>query len=182
MQVVLSGEDLAVLLQRCAVGDRGAFERVYRSQASRLYGLALAITRQPGSAADAVQEALMQVWRNAARFDPNRGTAESWLVGLVRYRALDIARRQAREIPQETLPDRVDDAPDALAQVVASREGEALSRCLDELPPDRRRLIEAAFTQGLSHSDLASKLDQPLGTIKSWIRRSLQSLRKCLTA
>ena len=182
MQAVLSGDDLAVLLQRCAAGDRGAFEHVYKSQAPRLYGLALSITRQPSSAADAVQEALLQVWRNAARFDPARGHAESWLIGLVRYRALDIARKHAREAPQDALPEKIDESPDALSQLMASSEGQALARCLDELPTERRRLIEQAFTQGLSHSELAGKLGEPLGTIKSWIRRSLQALRKCLTA
>ncbi len=182
MQAALSGDELTVLLQRCAAGDRGAFERVYKSQSARLYGLALSITRQPSLASDAVQDALLQVWRNAARFNPERGNAESWLIGLVRYRALDIARKQVRETPSDVIPDKADDSPDALSQLMASGEGQALARCLDELPEERRRLIQAAFTQGLSHTELATRLNEPLGTIKSWIRRSLQALRKCLTA
>ncbi len=175
-----TADDLAVLLTRCATGDRAAFEHVYRLQSARLYGLALRITRQPSLAADAVQEALLQVWRNAARFDPERGTAESWLIGLVRYRALDIARRQARETLQDTIPEQEDTAPDPLSRLMSSSDGAALVRCLAELPPERRQLIEAAFTEGLSHSELAIRLNEPLGTVKSWIRRALMSLRRCL--
>lgn len=180
MQAVIETDELTSLLLRCATGDRAAFERLYRLQSARLYGLALRITRQPGAAADAVQEALLQAWRNAGRFDPARGGADSWLIGLVRYRALDIVRRTGREIGEDSLPERVDETPDALTRLISAREGEALRRCLEELPPERRSLIIAAFTEGLSHSALATRLDEPLGTIKSWIRRALQSLRKCL--
>jgi RNA polymerase sigma-70 factor (ECF subfamily) len=171
---------LSALLTRCAEGDRSAFEQLYKLQSARLYGLALRITRQSSLAADAVQEALLQAWQNAGRFDPTRGTAEAWLVGLVRFRALDIARRQSREITRETIPEREDDSPDALDSLITTDDGAALARCLAELDPDRQRLIRLAFTDGLSHNELATLLSEPLGTVKSWIRRSLSSLRRCL--
>ena len=88
---------VARLVERCGAGDRAAFRALYDAQAARLYGIALRITRQPGLAADAVHDALLQVWQKAARFDPARGAAEAWLTGLVRYRAIDIVRRQGRE-------------------------------------------------------------------------------------
>jgi RNA polymerase sigma-70 factor (ECF subfamily) len=172
--------DLSELLTRCAGGDRGAFEQVYRLQSARLYGLALRITRQSSLAADAVQEALLQAWQNASRFDPTRGTAESWLVGLVRYRALDIARRRMRETTRDEMPEQVDESPGALDQLIGTDDGAALARCLEGLDPDRQRLIRLAFTDGLSHSELATLLEEPLGTVKSWIRRALSSLRRCL--
>lgn len=182
MQTVTPANDLSQLLVRCAAGDRVAFEQVYRLQSSRLYGLALRITRQSSLAADAVQEALLQVWQNAARYDAERGTAESWLMGLVRYRALDIARRQTRESPSDAIPDRADESPDALSLLMATNDGAALARCLAELPPDRQRLIRLAFTDGLTHTELAETLSEPLGTVKSWIRRALGALRRCLVA
>jgi RNA polymerase sigma-70 factor (ECF subfamily) len=180
LQTTIGGRDLGQLLARCGNGDRAAFEQLYRLQSARLYGLALRITRQSSLASDAVQEALLQVWQNAARYDAERGTAESWLNGLVRYRALDIARRQSRETIQDTLPERADEGPDALAQLITSNDGAALAQCMDELEPERQRLIRLAFTDGLTHSQLATLLNEPLGTVKSWIRRALAVLRRCL--
>jgi RNA polymerase sigma-70 factor (ECF subfamily) len=172
--------ELTELLRRCAEGDRMAFRRLYELQSPRLYAVALRITRQSSLAADAVHDALLQVWQNAGRFDVNRGNPEAWLVSLVRYRALDIARRSVREVPGLELPDTEDDDPDPLSRLIGTAEGEALRRCLNMLEPDRRRLIVMAFIDGLSHSELAARLNQPLGTVKSWIRRSLLSLKRCL--
>jgi len=172
--------ELTELLRRCADADRAAFRRLYELQSPRLYGVALRITRQPALAADAVHDALLQVWQNARRFDTSRGNPEAWLLSLVRYRALDITRRGSRELSGLELPDAMDDDPDPLAQLIGSAEGEALRRCLQTLPTDRRRLVVMAFIDGLTHSELAQRLDQPLGTIKSWIRRALLNLKRCL--
>lgn len=170
----------ATLLARTAAGDRAAFRALYDAQAPRLYAVALRVTRQGPLAADAVHDAFLQVWRNAARFDPSRGSPEAWLLTLVRYRALDIARRRMREAPEEEAPERADDGPDALAQLMRGTESAALSICLRRLEETRRKLVVMAFVDGLSHSELAERTHIPLGTVKSWIRRSLQSLRACL--
>ena len=172
--------DTAGLLLRCAGGDRAAFRVLYDRWGGRLNGIALRITRQTGLAADATQDAFVQVWQQASRFDPARGSAEAFLISLVRYRALDIVRRRAREIPGYEPDEQSDDTPDALARLVGSAEGAALRRCLGLLDADRQRLVVMAFVEGLSHSELAEKLSVPLGTVKSWIRRSLLSLRECL--
>ncbi len=171
---------LAPLLARCAHGDRAAFRRLYDLQAPRLHGVALRITRQASLAADAVQEAFLQVWQNAARFDPARGSAEAWLLTLVRYRALDLARRQGREQPGLALPEAADLAPDALAQLVSGADARALRGCLEQLEKERRRLIVMSFIGGLTHAELSERLGTPLGTVKSWIRRGLAALRECL--
>jgi RNA polymerase sigma-70 factor (ECF subfamily) len=174
--------DTARLLQLCAGGDRAAFRALYDRWSARLHGVALRITRQASLAADATHDAFVQVWQQAGRFDPARGSAEAFLVSLVRYRALDIVRRRAREVPGYEAEDRADEAPDALVQLIGSAEGAALHRCLSMLDAERRRLVVMAFVDGLSHSELADKLRVPLGTVKSWIRRSLLSLRECLAA
>jgi RNA polymerase sigma-70 factor, ECF subfamily len=173
-------DDTARLLLRCSNGDRAAFRTLYDRWSGRLHGIALRITRQAPLAADATHDAFVQVWQQAHRFDPARGSAEAFLISLVRYRAMDIVRRRGREIPGYEPQDRADDTPDALAQLVGSAEGEALHRCLALLDAERRRLIVMAFVDGMSHSELAEKLNVPLGTVKSWIRRSLLSLRECL--
>jgi RNA polymerase sigma factor (sigma-70 family) len=175
-------DDTDTLLRRCAGGDRAAFRLLYDRWGNRLYGLALRITRQPALAADATQDAFVRIWQQAHRFDPERGGPEAWLVGILRYRALDIVRRQSREVPGYEPEEIEDEAPDALARLVSTAEGAALHRCLGELDQDRRRLVVMAFVDGLSHSELALRMKVPLGTVKSWIRRSLISLRGCLAS
>ena len=176
-----AGDDpSAHLLDRIAAGDREAFRRLYDLHAPRLHAFALRITRQGPLAADAVHDAFLQVWRNAGKFDPARGNPQAWLLSLVRYRAFDIARRRGREVPDDGMPEQADEDPDPLARLLASREAAALHGCLSQLPEERRRLVLLAFVEGLAHGDLAARLSMPLGTVKSWIRRSLQALRACL--
>jgi len=175
-------DDTAGLLLACAGGDRTAFRALYDRWAPRLHGIALRITRQGALAADATHDTFVQVWQQAHRFDPQRGSAEAFLVSLARYRALDLVRRRAREVSGYEPEERPDEMPDALAQLTGRAEGAALRRCLDELDADRRRLVVMAFVDGLSHSELAAKLRVPLGTVKSWIRRSLLALRECLAS
>lgn len=148
--------------------------------APQLHGIALRITRRPALAADAVHDALLNVWQNAGRYDPTRGAAEAWLFSLVRYRAIDLARRGAREMPEADPPEQEDQTPDALAQLVGTAEAEALRHCLQELDAEKRLMVTRAFIEGLSHSELAAALAMPLGTVKSSIRRALSGLRKCL--
>lgn len=174
--------DLETLLGRCAEGDQRAFRAIYDQTAPRLYAVALRITREHALAADAVHDAFLQVWQRAGRFDLARGSAETWLISLTRYRALDLIRRTGREVLSDELPERADEDPDQLERLTARREGAALHRCLETLDLDKRKLVMMAFLDGLSHAELATRLEAPLGTIKSWIRRGLQDLRRCLEA
>jgi RNA polymerase sigma-70 factor (ECF subfamily) len=168
------------LLAKVAVGDRAAFRELYEHQSGRLYGVALRITRQSALASDAVHDAFLQIWRNAGRFDAARGGAEAWMLSLVRYRALDIARRRGRETTDDDLPEQEDPDPDPLQRLTSARDAASLHRCLGGLEADRRRLVLLAFVEGLTHSELAEKVGAPLGTVKSWIRRSLAQLKTCL--
>ncbi len=174
--------DTSALLTQCGRGDAKAFRKLYDANSARLYGVALRITRNPALASDAVHDAMLQVWRNSDRYDPSRGNAEAWLVSLVRYRALDITRRRGREITGVDLPERADEDPDVLSRLVASAEGEALRVCLEAIEPPRRKLVILAFIEGLTQSEIARRVDQPLGTVKSSIRRALIALRSCLDA
>ncbi len=173
-------DDTAGLLARAGREDAAAFRLLYDQQSPRLYAVALRITRQPALAADAVHDAMLQVWRNAARFDPARGNAQAWLLSLVRYRSLDILARTRREVPGAEPPEQADPDPDPLARLLATSAGEALHRCLEQVAPDRRRWVVLAFIDGLSHVELAARVGQPLGTVKSGIRRALMALRECL--
>ena len=172
--------ETAELLAGCAKSDPKAFRRLYELNSGRLYGVALRITRNAPLASDAVHDAMLQVWRSADRFDPDRGHPDSWLLSLVRYRALDLVRKQQRETTGADLPDIADGDPDPLSRMVSSAEEAALRQCLTEIEQQRRQLVILAFTQGLTHSEIAAKLAQPLGTVKSTIRRTLLTLRACL--
>jgi RNA polymerase sigma-70 factor (ECF subfamily) len=170
----------ADLLARCGAGDKAAFRKLYDSNSARMYGVALRITRSQALASDAVHDAMLQVWRNSDRYDPSRGNAEGWLVSLVRYRALDIIRKQGREITGVEMPELADEEPDVLSRLVSSAENSALGGCLQEVEAPRRRLVTLAFIEGLTQSEIASRLGQPLGTVKSSIRRALLVLRACM--
>jgi RNA polymerase sigma-70 factor (ECF subfamily) len=172
--------DTASLLARCAKSDAAAFRELYDANSGRLYGIALRITRQPALASDAVHDAFLQVWRNSARFDPERGNADGWLISLVRYRALDIARRQSRETPGLDIPEQTDTDPDALSRLVTGSESKALRHCLEQVEAPRRALVMLAFIEGLTQNEVAARVGQPLGTVKSSIRRALLSMRSCL--
>ncbi len=169
-----------MLLAQCAQSDGAAFRRLYDQQSPLLYGVALRITRDAALASDAVHDAMLQVWRNAARFDPERGNARAWLVSLVRYRALDSIGRTKREVLGSEMPEPVDPEPLALERLQTSRDGAALHRCLQGVEPARRMLVVLAFVEGLTHSEVAARVRQPLGTVKSSIRRALMALKTCL--
>ncbi len=168
-----------MLLQRCAAGDRAAFRALYDRHASRLYAVALRITRHANLASDTVQEAFIQIWQNARHFNPERGSPEAWMIGLTRYRALDLVRRAGPAlIPLED--EHSVESFDDLSGLDNATDGRALRECLERLETNRRRLVVLAFVEGFSHAELAAQFVIPLGTIKSTIRRSLASLRECL--
>ena len=109
-------------------------------------------------ASDAVHDALLQVWRNSARFDPERGNADAWLISLVRYRALDIARKQIRETPGVDIPDQPDTDPDALSRLVTGTESQALRHCLEQVEAPRRSLVMLAFIEGLTQNEVSARV------------------------
>ena len=173
--------DLAGLLAAVATGDRRALKAVYAGQSTRLFGIAMAILRDRTAAADVMQEAFLKVWQRAGQFDPERGPAGAWLGQVVRNAALDAARARGREMLTDdpTLGDGAVDAT-ALDDLANAEDGARLRACLRQLEAKPREGIILAFVHGLSHPEVAERLGQPLGTVKSWIRRSLLNLRACL--
>ncbi|WP_160000243.1 sigma-70 family RNA polymerase sigma factor [Roseomonas sp. 18066] len=173
--------DIAAQLAAIAGGDRAALRGLYDSEAPRLFGIALALLRDRDRAADALHDGFLNIARRAGQFDASRGAAAAWTGAVVRHAALDIARRQGREIPSDD--PALGDIPveaEALTQVAAADDGRRLRDCLLALEESRRRGILLAFVHGLSHAQIAAKLDLPLGTVKAWIRRGLAQLRGCL--
>src|SRR6476620_11051535 len=168
---------VAAALIRCAAGDRTALRVIYDAEAARMVGVARRMLRRQDLAEEAVQDAFMRVWRAAGTFDPQKGAARSWLYAILRNCALSILRDESRFIS--------DDAADQAAPMTESAltrlpETSALQRCLERLDPARRSVVVLSYVHGLSHGEVAGKLGVPLGTVKSWVRRSLISLQECM--
>ncbi len=127
-----------------------------------------------------LQEAFVKIWHRAADYRPDKGSPMTWMATIVRNRALDLLRRPDVESALEDEDMWESDVPGPLDQAMQSADARALMRCLEQLDNQQRQVVTLAFFHGLAHADLARHLKQPLGTVKSWIRRSLQRLRGCL--
>jgi RNA polymerase sigma-70 factor, ECF subfamily len=178
---MLEEGEIERLLSRCALGDRGAFSRLYELTAPKLYGVSLRILGHRGDAEDAAQEAFVKVWHSAARYQPGRGSAAGWMVAIARNAAID--RLRTRKAPTRDIADMVDLAdPGPTPETSAARADDRrrIDRCLGLLPPDRARAVRAAYVEGHSYDELARAFDVPLNTMRTWLRRALIALRKCL--
>ena len=174
-------EVLAELLSRSALGDRAAFARLYQATSSKLYGVALRILRREDWAEEVLQECYVNVWRHASDYHASRAAPMTWLTSIVRNRCLDWLRRPNPEPLAEGAEDGIEDGgPGPLDQLERHREAGAIARCLRGLEPKQRQAIALAFFEGLSHAELAQHLREPLGTVKTWVRRGLARLRSCL--
>jgi RNA polymerase sigma factor (sigma-70 family) len=169
-------------LKHCAAGDRAALREIYDSEAPRMLGVAMRLLRRRSLAEEAVHDAFVQVWQKAGSFDPARGDGRSWLYAILRNRALNILRGENRtELVEDFEPmGLISEEEDAESLMLRLSDAGSLKRCLQRLEPPRRQAITLAYIHGLSHGELAGRLGVPLGTIKSWIRRSLISLRECM--
>lgn len=174
--------DLDKALMACAGGDKRALNAIYEAEGPRMLGVAMRILRRRSLAEEAVQDAFVLVWRKAASFDPAKGAAATWLYTVLRNRSLAILRDEGRSEPtQMPLGEEVANEGESPGEAIARlSDAEALKHCLQKLEPKRRMAIALAYVHGLSHGELAGKLGLPLGTITSWLRRSLLTLRECL--
>lgn len=175
--------DHAAEIVACARGDRGALRRLYDREAAQLLGVAFRIVRRPDLADEVVHDAFVQIWRKAGSYDRNRGDGRGWIYSIVRHRALNLLRQDARlsRLEPEQLDTLADEgSEDPLRALARLSDEDALRGCLQRLDEPRRRMILLAFIEGCTHVQIAERLRQPLGTVKSWIRRSLLTLKECL--
>jgi len=170
--------DLSALFARVQRGDQDAFAELYDAIAPLVFGAVKRILRDPAMSEEVTQEVFVELWTSAVRFDPTRGVVSTWAVTIARRRAIDRVRSeqsQRNRIQQlgHRRPDLQDDAGET---VVASLDAERVTRALAELPTDQRQIIQLAFIDGFSHSDIADQLGLPLGTVKGRVRGGLQRL------
>lgn len=175
---------LGELLARSALSDQKAFAELYRLTSSHLYAVALRILRESGAAEEVLQESYVNIWHHAGSYVAAKSQPLTWLTSIVRNRCLDLMRR--REVDTVTMDDEepgmmpADDRPNPMELLLAGADALAVRACVEGLEAGQKQAIALAFYHGLSHSELARQLRQPLGTVKSWVRRGLERLKACL--
>jgi RNA polymerase sigma-70 factor, ECF subfamily len=182
---------LADTLARVALGDRAALAALYKAVGAHLLGVILRIQRDRTQAEDVLQEIFVSIWRNAQGYDAARAQPMTWLNSIARHRAIDSLRRAKAEVATvsalagddderdllETMPSDLAGPLELLTQAANAR---AVTHCIGALSAEQQQCVALAYYQGLSHSEVAQHLQQPLGTVKSWVRRALIALRDCL--
>lgn len=173
--------EIEELIARVALGDRTAFRTLYRRTGPKLYGICLRILRDRSDADEALQDIYVKIWQKAGRFSPERAGPMSWLSTIARNHAIDVVRaRRPAATELERVYDLSDPGQDPETRAVLAAEWRRIEKCMEELDPDRAEAVRKAYVEGLSYQELADRYGVPLNTMRTWLRRSLIKLKKCL--
>lgn len=176
--------NLAMLISKIAKGCESALKKLYDNTISQVYGLAYKIVNNKPDADEVAMDVFKQIWNKAADYQPGRGSPSAWLITVTRSRAIDKIRSDTkrRTTNEALLNDSVDNSPlpDETSSVREKRE--FIEKALSKLSPQQRRSIELAYFKGLSQSEISKEMNEPLGTVKSWMRTGMMRLRDILAA
>jgi RNA polymerase sigma factor (sigma-70 family) len=183
--VAREGESEAELMRQVSAGQVGGLETLYDRYHAVAYALALRITAETGLAEDVVQDSFLGLWRNAGRYAEEKGSVKGWLLAIVRHRAIDSMRRRRNGVAiadetQEPLPAALT-LPDVWPEVAGHLDAEGIRHAMGKLPEAQRQVIELAYFEGLTQTEIAARTKAPLGTVKSRMRLGLVALRRELT-
>ncbi len=174
------GVELARLLQRCAARDSVAFRSLYDKTSPILFARLLRMLRRRSVAEEALQDVYVRIWERAAQFEAHRGRALAWMVTIARYCAIDLMRRERMMLVSD---DALAEIPDESAgDGAAVEKPNNFDHCIGQLNDHTRQCLTLAFVEGRSHDEIARVTANPLGSVKSWIRRGLLSLKECLSS
>jgi RNA polymerase sigma-70 factor, ECF subfamily len=174
-----SDAQLQGLLSRCASADAAALQQLYELVSPILFACLTRMLRRRSVAEEALQDVFVTIWQRAGQYRAERGRPMAWLTSIARYRAIDLLRHESRAPLLLAEPPEVVAEPDEDRDSWLADAG-LLQRCLELLSGEQRHCLELAYVGGNSHEEIARLLGNPLGTVKSWLRRALQSLRTCL--
>lgn len=176
-------ERLAALLAQAGLGNRAAFADLYEATKSKLFAVSLRIVRERHIAEEVLQDSFVNIWNNATKYAVGQSAPMTWMTAIVRNRSLDIVRRPFLEVQDDEdyfATNMEDERPGPDEQLVSRRDQARIERCMKGLDGEQQQTISLAFFQGLSHSEVATHLGKPLGTVKTHIRRGLLKLKGCL--
>jgi RNA polymerase sigma-70 factor (ECF subfamily) len=179
---MLTSAELVWLIAAVAKGDQAAFERLYAATRAKLYGVVMRILRRQDLAEEVMQDVYMKVWSSAGQFNPGVASPVTWMVAIARNRAIDLIRKRG-EIALDDVPGAMeiaDTAADPLAVRERSEDLKRLLDCIGRLEPERQKMVLLAYYNGWSREQLAEKMERPINTVKTWLRRSLLDVRECL--
>jgi len=185
-----AAEDLPSLMSRVALHDRAAFERLYRATCAHLLGVAFRILNNRDRAEEVLQEAFMNVWHGAGGYNAALATPMTWLINIVRNKAIDSLRAGKAERASTVALDDEDGSHDVAADAALQPQQllddslvkGRIADCMGTLHPSQRQALALAYYRGMVHTDIAEALNAPLGTAKAWVRRGLDKLKDCLEA
>jgi RNA polymerase sigma-70 factor (ECF subfamily) len=176
-------ERLKSAIERLASGDKAALREIYSATSAKLFGICLRILGNRDDAEDALQDVYVNLWRSAGRYDPAKASPISWLATFARNRAIDRLRSgkvQRGAVPVEEAADLADSTPLADEQLQVAQRDARIHHCLATLEENAQESIRTAFFHGATYAELAEAKGVPLGTMKSWVRRGLAKLKRCL--
>lgn len=175
-------DDIENMILRVSLQDRRAFEELYSATSAKLFGIILRVLKDRAAAQDVLQDVYLRLWQGgAATYATGKASPISWLATIARNRAIDRLRRNKPSSGLDQAPEMADPnlGPEGLA--IASSERAQINACLKELQPDRAAAVRGAYLDGDTYAELAAQFDVPLNTMRTWLRRSLMSLKDCLT-
>ncbi|SRR6056297_2273939 len=177
-------DEIEDMVARIALRDRSAFAALYDATSGKLFAVCLSVLKNRSDAEDALQEVFLRIWKRADRYAVTGHSPMTWLITIARNIAIDRLRAKARA-DNDTGGTDADVLPDARpgpeATTIAASESRRILTCLDELPGEKADAVRSAYLEGHSYADLADRFDVPLNTMRTWLRRSLQSLRECMS-
>ncbi|MBQ0831044.1 MULTISPECIES: sigma-70 family RNA polymerase sigma factor [unclassified Marinobacter] len=178
----LTPSDISALLSRVAKQDRAAFAKLYEATAPKLLGVVLRILKERSWADDVIQEAYLKVWQRAGLFDKGKASPITWLVSIARNKAIDELRKHpaGRTTTDDAMDERVARQATVQDQMEDQQVVNKLNHCIGELEKERQDMVRLAYLSGWSRDELASQYEQPVNTVKTWLRRALQDIKGCL--
>ncbi len=179
----VADDDLAEIIALVGSKNQAAFQRLYLQTSAHLFGVLLRILKHEPAAEDALQETFMKIWRSADSYNPSLGRPFTWMTSIARYHALDVLRStnasRARDVNYTVDTERLAEFPQQDNRIDIA-DAQLLSICLDRIDPRARQCVIEAYCEGYTHEELSLRRDTPLGTVKSWIRRALSTLKECI--
>ncbi len=173
--------EIEAIIARIGIGDRAAFSTLYDATSAKLFGVCLRVLNNRADAEDALQDAYVRIWQNADRYAAGGYSPMTWLITLTRNLAIDRLRaRKAPTVELDQVHELRDRGPTPELAAIAASEKSRVDTCLEELAPERAGAVRGAYLRGETYRELAERLDVPLNTMRTWLRRSLLQLRECL--